>query len=29
MPAIAVRELDGTVKLVREFDYADFEGSLS
>jgi len=29
MPAIAVRELDGTVKIVREFDYADFEGSLS
>ena len=29
MPAIAVRELDGTVKVVREFDYADFEGSLS
>ncbi|MBA8842267.1 MULTISPECIES: carboxynorspermidine decarboxylase [Brucella] len=29
MPAIAVRELDGTVRVVREFDYADFEGSLS
>lgn len=29
MPAIAVRELDGTVKVIREFDYADFEGSLS
>ncbi|MFK4818654.1 carboxynorspermidine decarboxylase [Ochrobactrum quorumnocens] len=29
MPAIAVRELDGTVTVVREFDYADFEGSLS
>ncbi|KAB2722147.1 carboxynorspermidine decarboxylase [Brucella intermedia] len=29
MPAIAVRELDGTVRVVREFGYADFEGSLS
>ncbi|WP_139973403.1 carboxynorspermidine decarboxylase [Ochrobactrum sp. CGA5] len=29
MPAIAVRELDGTLRVVREFDYADFEGSLS
>ncbi len=29
MPAIAVRELDGTLTVVREFDYADFEGSLS
>ncbi|MFS2326003.1 carboxynorspermidine decarboxylase [Brucella sp. H1_1004] len=29
MPAIAVRELDGTVKIVREFDYADFEAALS
>ncbi|WP_273725908.1 carboxynorspermidine decarboxylase [Brucella gallinifaecis] len=29
MPAIAVRELDGTIRVVREFDYADFEGSLS
>lgn len=29
MPSIAVRELDGTVRLVRQFDYADFEQSLS
>jgi carboxynorspermidine decarboxylase len=29
MPAIAVRELDGTVNVVREFTFADFEGSLS
>ncbi|MGO1161094.1 carboxynorspermidine decarboxylase [Brucella pseudogrignonensis] len=29
MPAIAVRELDGTIKIVREFDYADFEAALS
>lgn len=29
MPAIAVRELDGSIKLVRDFDYTDFEQSLS
>lgn len=28
MPAIAVRELDGTVNLVRDFDYADFKAAL-
>ncbi len=29
MPAIAVRELDGTVRTVREFGYDDFEAALS
>ncbi|MGU3400579.1 carboxynorspermidine decarboxylase [Brucellaceae bacterium D45D] len=29
MPSIAVRELDGTIKLIRTFDYADFEAALS
>jgi carboxynorspermidine decarboxylase len=29
MPSIAIRELDGSVRLVREFSYADFEQSLS
>jgi len=29
MPAIAVRELDGSTRLVREFGYADFCASLS
>jgi carboxynorspermidine decarboxylase len=29
MPAIALRELDGTVRTVREFGYADYEASLS
>jgi carboxynorspermidine decarboxylase len=29
MPSIAVRELDGSVRLVRAFDYADFETNLS
>jgi carboxynorspermidine decarboxylase len=29
MPAIAVRELDGSVRTVREFGYADYESSLS
>ncbi|MGR3497806.1 MAG: carboxynorspermidine decarboxylase [Limimaricola soesokkakensis] len=29
MPAIAVRELDGTVRSVREFGYGDFEAALS
>ncbi|MGR3626646.1 MAG: carboxynorspermidine decarboxylase [Limimaricola sp.] len=29
MPAIAVRDLDGTVRTVREFGYGDFEAALS
>lgn len=29
MPSIAIRELDGTVRTVREFGYADYEASLS
>ena len=29
MPAIAIRELDGSVRVVRDFDFADFEQSLS
>ncbi|MEO6122491.1 MAG: carboxynorspermidine decarboxylase [Ilumatobacteraceae bacterium] len=29
MPSIAVRRLDGSIELVREFDYHDFESSLS
>jgi carboxynorspermidine decarboxylase len=29
MPAIAIRELDGTVRTVRRFTYADYEESLS
>lgn len=29
MPAIAVRELDGTVRLVRDFTYEDFSAALS
>jgi carboxynorspermidine decarboxylase len=29
MPAIAVRELDGSVRMVREFGYGDYESSLS
>ncbi len=29
MPAIAVKELDGTIRTVREFTYADYEQSLS
>src|SRR5690606_18895035 len=29
MPSIAVRRLDGTIDLVREFGYADFKRSLS
>ncbi len=29
MPAIAVRRLDGTVELVRSFDYEDYSSSLS
>ena len=29
MPAIAIRELDGSIRTVREFGYADYEASLS
>ncbi|MBC7157454.1 MAG: carboxynorspermidine decarboxylase, partial [Rhodobacteraceae bacterium] len=29
MPAIAVRDEDGSVRLVREFGYADFAAALS
>ncbi|BDX02221.1 MAG: carboxynorspermidine decarboxylase [Marinomonas sp.] len=29
MPSIAIRQLDGTIELVREFDYNDFEQNLS
>ncbi|MEZ5776894.1 MAG: carboxynorspermidine decarboxylase [Paracoccaceae bacterium] len=29
MPAIAIRELDGTIRLVREFGYEDYASSLS
>lgn len=29
MPSIAVRELDGSVRLIREFTFTDFERSLS
>lgn len=29
MPSIAIRELDGSVRLVREFSFADYEQSLS
>jgi carboxynorspermidine decarboxylase len=29
MPAIAIRELDGTVRTVREFGYEDYRASLS
>ena len=29
MPAIAIRELDGSIRTVREFGYADYEQSLS
>lgn len=29
MPSIAIRELDGTTRLVRDFDYADFAAALS
>ncbi|PWV97554.1 carboxynorspermidine decarboxylase [Hoeflea marina] len=29
MPSIAIRELDGSIRTVREFDYTDFEQSLS
>ncbi len=29
MPAIAIRELDGSIRTVREFGYGDYESSLS
>ncbi len=29
MPAIAIRELDGSLRTVREFSYTDYEESLS
>ena len=29
MPSIALRELDGTIRLVRQFDYQDYADSLS
>ena len=29
MPSIVVRQLDGTVELIKEFDYEDFESGLS
>jgi len=29
MPAIAIRELDGSTRLVRDFDYQDFSAALS
>jgi len=29
MPAIAIRELDGSIRCIREFGYADYEASLS
>ncbi|MCB5160788.1 carboxynorspermidine decarboxylase [Marinomonas algarum] len=29
MPSIAIRQLDGQIELVREFDYRDFEQNLS
>jgi carboxynorspermidine decarboxylase len=29
MPSIAVKQLDGTIELVREFDYDDFMHNLS
>ena len=29
MPTIAIKELDGSVRSVREFGFADFEQSLS
>ncbi|KZN13994.1 carboxynorspermidine decarboxylase [Marinomonas sp. TW1] len=29
MPSIAIRQLDGSIELVREFDYQDFEQNLS
>jgi carboxynorspermidine decarboxylase len=29
MPSIAIRELDGSIRLVRDFDYDDFASALS
>ncbi|GAB3485187.1 carboxynorspermidine decarboxylase [Marinomonas epiphytica] len=29
MPSIAIKQLDGTIELVREFDYSDFKSNLS
>lgn len=29
MPSIAIRELDGTIRMVRDFDYSDFAAALS
>ncbi|MCK0119789.1 carboxynorspermidine decarboxylase [Loktanella sp. F6476L] len=29
MPSIAIRELDGTTRMVRDFDYSDFAAALS
>jgi carboxynorspermidine decarboxylase len=29
MPSIAIKELDGTIRLVREFGYEDYASSLS
>jgi len=29
MPAIVIKELDGSLRSVREFDFADYEQSLS
>lgn len=29
MPSIAIKELDGSIRTVREFDYSDFEQNLS
>jgi carboxynorspermidine decarboxylase len=29
MPSIAIRELDGSTRMVRDFDYSDFVAALS
>jgi carboxynorspermidine decarboxylase len=29
MPSVVVRRLDGTIELIRKFDYDDFRSSLS
>lgn len=29
MPSIAIRELDGSTRMVRDFDYTDFAAALS